>query len=739
MALTTITNAMVSVNAIQGTLIADNAITAVHIATNAVSGTLVADNAITATHIAQNTITVTQIADDAIESAKIADGIITTNHLNKAMISSQTEVAVATGDFILLGDTSDSNNLKKAPISSILAGTLTTAAQTNITSVGTLTTLTVDDITINGSTISDSGDLDFDVGGEIKLDSDGEIIRLYHAGTQVGAFHLNNDDFAIRAMAQDKDIIFKGYDASSNITALTLDMSDLGSAKFNGPNLNITADDARLLVEEADGTNIGWFGDITGAGVGGCFLYNHGGTATVQIRADATAGFINNGANFGIGTASPTAPLTVSGTGTGNIVEIISTDAGASTAPDLSFYRNSSSAADSDNIGLIRFYGNDDGGNKTSYAAIHGYIADASDGSSDGGLIFSTTRADTQAPTGAAEALRITQTGDQKLTGGQDLYVDLFADSGSSQGSGSFRFLTDGSSTEQSVAGIVMQQEDGTSRKGEILFQVSDNGNPATALKIFNNKDVQVDGRIASYYDGTDHVAIRGLSGGQYIQYGSGRALTFMRIDTYPNSGATHTMSLSGSKVRIGSDSPSRDGLLSVEGSNAGVSALYVRNAHADSVGIRVDVNNNNAGNHIYSGHNSDGQKWKIRNDGDHQGSDTSIGSISDSRTKKDVASLTYDIAKFKQYRPVTFNWINPECHNNKSNNRGFIAQEVKAIDDFYTDKYESQGDDIPLVDEDGMAHSTKFGYKDAMYISVIKQLITRLETAEAKIAVLEG
>ena len=143
MALTKITPEIVAVNAIQGTLIADNAITAVHIATNAVSGTLIADNAVTATHIAQNVITVTQLADDAVEADKIADGVITTNHLNKAMISSQTEVAVATGDFILLGDTSDSNNLKKAPISSILAGTLTTAAQTNITSLGTLSGLAV--------------------------------------------------------------------------------------------------------------------------------------------------------------------------------------------------------------------------------------------------------------------------------------------------------------------------------------------------------------------------------------------------------------------------------------------------------------------------------------------------------------------------------------------------------------------------------------------------------------------
>ena len=68
MAITTVSSHVVSVNAIQGTLIADNAITAVHIATNAVSGTLIADNAVTATHIAQNTITVTQIADDAINA-----------------------------------------------------------------------------------------------------------------------------------------------------------------------------------------------------------------------------------------------------------------------------------------------------------------------------------------------------------------------------------------------------------------------------------------------------------------------------------------------------------------------------------------------------------------------------------------------------------------------------------------------------------------------------------------------
>ena len=138
MALTKISKDIVAINAIQGTLIADNAITAVHIATNAVSGTLIADNAVTATHIAQNVITVTQLADDAVEAAKIADGVITTNHLNKAMISSQTEVTPVAGDFVLIGDTSDSNNLKKAPLTLLLNSNVDLSTKLNL-SGGTMT------------------------------------------------------------------------------------------------------------------------------------------------------------------------------------------------------------------------------------------------------------------------------------------------------------------------------------------------------------------------------------------------------------------------------------------------------------------------------------------------------------------------------------------------------------------------------------------------------------------------
>ena len=122
-----------------------------------------------------------------------------------------------------------------------LAGTLSTAAQTNITSVGTLTALTVDDISIDGSIITDSGGLGivcgeiltFDVTSTIILDSDSGEIVFKDGGTTIAKFTNSSSDFVITSDVDDKDIIFKGQDSTSEITALTLDMSAAGAATFN--------------------------------------------------------------------------------------------------------------------------------------------------------------------------------------------------------------------------------------------------------------------------------------------------------------------------------------------------------------------------------------------------------------------------------------------------------------------------------------------------------------------------
>ena len=113
------------------------------------------------------------------------------------------------------------------------AGTVTTAAQPNITSVGTLTTLTVDDITINGSTISDGGDFTLDVGGDITFDAGGQNIRLKDDGTEFGQLLQDSNNFALYSSISNADMVFKGNDGGVITTALTLDMSAAGAATFN--------------------------------------------------------------------------------------------------------------------------------------------------------------------------------------------------------------------------------------------------------------------------------------------------------------------------------------------------------------------------------------------------------------------------------------------------------------------------------------------------------------------------
>ena len=111
--------------------------------------------------------------------------------------------------------------------------TITTAAQPNITSLGTLTTLTIDDITINGSTISDGGDLTIDVAGDINFDADGGDVNFKDGGTLYGFMSKSTNDLYVGNAISDGDVLIRGNDGGSNITALSFDMSDAGAATFN--------------------------------------------------------------------------------------------------------------------------------------------------------------------------------------------------------------------------------------------------------------------------------------------------------------------------------------------------------------------------------------------------------------------------------------------------------------------------------------------------------------------------
>ena len=77
--------------------------------------------------------------------------------------------------------------LSSLTVSGALNGTLSTAAQTNITSLGTLTSLTVDTMTLNTGTISSTAsNFILDAAGELHLDADDGIIRIRDDGGDYG-------------------------------------------------------------------------------------------------------------------------------------------------------------------------------------------------------------------------------------------------------------------------------------------------------------------------------------------------------------------------------------------------------------------------------------------------------------------------------------------------------------------------------------------------------------------------
>ena len=68
---------------------------------------------------------------------------------------------------------------------------------------------------------TESGDFTIDSAGDIIFDADGTDIVLKDGGTSFGSFKRASSDFIIKAEDADNDIIFKGIDGASTITALT--------------------------------------------------------------------------------------------------------------------------------------------------------------------------------------------------------------------------------------------------------------------------------------------------------------------------------------------------------------------------------------------------------------------------------------------------------------------------------------------------------------------------------------
>ena len=194
----TVETADIQADAITGAKIADDAIDSEHYTDGSIDAAHIASNAVTTAKINADAVTGAKIADDAIDSEHYTDGSIDTAHIaddavTLAKMASGTDgnlisydasgnpVAIATGND---GQVLTSTGAGSPPAFEDAAGGSSAADD-----------LTTGDAAVTVATSS----------GNITIDAQGN----------------------------DTDIIFKGTDNSSDITALTLDMSEAGEATFN--------------------------------------------------------------------------------------------------------------------------------------------------------------------------------------------------------------------------------------------------------------------------------------------------------------------------------------------------------------------------------------------------------------------------------------------------------------------------------------------------------------------------
>ena len=120
---------------------------------------------------------------------------------------------------------------------------------------------------------------------------------------------------------------------------------------------------------------------VTDTGSNGTITVTADGNTELTIN-DTTAAFSGNVTVAG--TTDLSGATTITANTTGDALLITTTEASSTAAPVITLKRNSSSPADADYLGQIKFKGENDADQEIVYAKMTGKILDASDGTEDG-------------------------------------------------------------------------------------------------------------------------------------------------------------------------------------------------------------------------------------------------------------------------------------------------------------------------------------------------------------------
>ena len=194
--------------------------------------------------------TVTTILDEDNMSSNSATALATQQSI-KAYVDAEVtaqDLDFATDDSTALSIDLDSETLQISGGANITtSGSGNTVTIALDTALSNLTSVQVDGITLADNKISanasnsalqlassGTGDVEIDAGGDLIVDVDNADVILKDDGTEFGRLSRVTADFVVKASAQDQDLLLKGNDGGSTVTALTLDMSEGGDAIFGG-------------------------------------------------------------------------------------------------------------------------------------------------------------------------------------------------------------------------------------------------------------------------------------------------------------------------------------------------------------------------------------------------------------------------------------------------------------------------------------------------------------------------
>ncbi len=228
--------------------------------------------------------------------------------------------------------------------------------------------LSIGDLVITGSTIASPSNADLTIDpagtGAIKLNANTDITGNL---TVTGTLDLGDSNFTNVGSIQLDSI---SGDGDTN-TSITFSGSDVITIATGGSG-RLTIGDGALSPVTTNQIDLG--------------------TASLEYKDAFFDGTVTTDALTVSGT-SALAETTITTTTTGDSLLLTTTEDSNSAAPVITLKRNSSSPADSDYLGRIKFKGENDADQEVQYGSISGKILDASDGTEDGAIEFNVKKA----------------------------------------------------------------------------------------------------------------------------------------------------------------------------------------------------------------------------------------------------------------------------------------------------------------------------------------------------------